>query len=132
MLQIFYMTFKAKTDDIPEVSKAIFITKIGFQSGAIKYAKSHGIELRESEDYDWEGLVKIISGKIIYYMPKSLEIVDIKVNKDWALKNNIDKIKFNFQGEEDKFSFYDNTFKEKFTLCDLKKFTITRRKKWKI
>jgi hypothetical protein len=55
--------FKAVLDDIPGQPRGIFVSRSGFQSGALEYAKHHGIkayELREPKDSDWDGYIKII------------------------------------------------------------------------
>ncbi|MGL6121331.1 MAG: restriction endonuclease [Fusobacteriaceae bacterium] len=115
--------FKSKIDDIPEVTKGIFISKSGFQSGAITFAKAHGIELvelRKAEDDDWEGLIKIIEGELIAYSIKNVTISNCKVNKEWAEKNNLKTpIEIKFLGLTNEIYFYDGNNKIKHSLYDL-------------
>ena len=67
----------------------IMISKKGFQSGAITYAKKYGInlkELRKPTDNDWQGRMRKItlSTSIIYPRIKSLNIV---VDEEWVRSN---------------------------------------------
>lgn len=86
------LTFKAVIDDIPN-SKGIFITRIGFQSGAIKVAKYYDIDIFTLDDIailnqPWIGTELII---------KTKELVDYKIltgfeyklkDRDYYMKRN--------------------------------------------
>lgn len=54
--------FKAKCDSFPSISKRVFVSKRGFQSGAITIAQSNGIELytlskvTREELFEWFGI----------------------------------------------------------------------------
>lgn len=69
--------------------KGIFVTKVGYQSGAKKYADYYGISLKEIRfpiDDDWEGRIKEISLKVSAF---SIHIKERKVNldMDWIFDN---------------------------------------------
>ena len=71
-------------------TKGIFVTKVGYQSGAEKYANYYGISLKELRfptTKDWEGRVKDIVLTITAYF------INIKERKfdidiDWLLQNS--------------------------------------------
>src|SRR5580700_5015464 len=52
------LKFKSVLDDLPGQPRGIFVTRTGYQSGAAKYARAHGIELFELAEWgtkskDW-------------------------------------------------------------------------------
>lgn len=80
--------FYGVLSDIGDI-KGIFITKVGYQSGAIRFGEYHGIslkELRVPNDKDWQGRVKDIIFDISAYS-KIVKNTDIKVDSQWVKKN---------------------------------------------
>jgi hypothetical protein len=80
--------FYGVLDDIGNI-KGIFVTKVGFQSGAKKYADTYGISLKEMRfplDVDWAGRMKDMHLTISAYV---VNIKDRKLNLDmnWILDN---------------------------------------------
>ena len=66
------LAFKAILDDLPAGTAGIYVCKSGYQSGAVDYAKMHGIniyELREPKDEDWKGRLKTIVLHITMELP---------------------------------------------------------------
>jgi hypothetical protein len=47
------LKFKAVLDDLPGQPKGIFVSRAGYQSGAIDFAKAHGILLHELREADY-------------------------------------------------------------------------------
>lgn len=71
--------------DMPGV-RGVIVTTLGFQKGAIDYAKVHGIGLkviRPPVDKDWEGRVREIRLNIITHAPELLE-TRIGLNAEWC------------------------------------------------
>ncbi|WP_279119396.1 restriction endonuclease [Fusobacterium varium] len=115
------MAFYSKIIDL-RVSKGIFVSKTGFQKGAIIFAQSHGIELvelRKPEEYDWEGLVKTIHVKLKMHGVINVEIKDIEVDENWRKENNIKDINFKYSGLNSEFYFYNKEKERIFSLLDL-------------
>jgi Restriction endonuclease len=78
--------FKGVLDDLPNQPRGIFVTRTGFQSGAIEFAKKEGIilyELREPTDADWEGRVKGFLVHIHAPVPNYENVFPV-VDKDWV------------------------------------------------
>ncbi len=70
------LKLKAILEDLPGQPRGIFVTKTGYQLGALDVATANGIilyELREPTERDWEGRIKTIVVNIKAYIP------DIKV-----------------------------------------------------
>lgn len=66
------LKLKAILEDLPGQPRGIFVTKTGYQSGAMDVAKANGIityELREPTDADWKGRIKTIILNFKAYMP---------------------------------------------------------------
>ena len=71
-------------------TNGIFITKVGYQSGADKFAAFYGIvlkELRRPTEKDWEGRVKTI---VVNTHTLSLNITERRydIDQDWLLTNS--------------------------------------------
>ncbi|ELN6867241.1 restriction endonuclease [Vibrio parahaemolyticus] len=69
--------------------KGIFITKKGYQSGAIKFGEHYGISLKElrfPSDKDWEGRVKDIVVKISVFST-DIKQRNIDIDMDWFFEN---------------------------------------------
>lgn len=87
-----------KVKDLPDL-KAVFATKMGYQSGAQKKAENNKIELlivREQNNDDWTDadgtpLIKIISMNIYAISPAFIENFTPKFDVEWIKENtNID------------------------------------------
>ena len=84
------LQFKAVLDDLPG-HKGVFVTKTGYQSGAIDVAKANHIllyELREPNDTDWEGKIQNLIFNLSIYIPEFSNIKIIE-DKDWLKKESI-------------------------------------------
>ncbi|WP_460269053.1 restriction endonuclease [Clostridium botulinum] len=70
--------------------KGIFITKVGYQSGAIKFGEYYGIDLKElrfPSHEDWEGRIKDIHINMKAYTTQ-IKKMDIIIDKDLYSKND--------------------------------------------
>jgi hypothetical protein len=121
-----------KIQDLPEINKAIFATKKGYQSGAQKKAEQNNIDLlivREQNDSDWEDsegnplLRRVkIGGELILpaHITRFTPIFDI----DWIKENtDIDVSKtthISFTDLENTIVIEDNEKNEKYSLYDLR------------
>lgn len=115
------MAFYSKITDLC-ANKGIFVSKAGFQKGAIIFAKSHGIELvelRKPEEYDWEGLIKSIHIDLNMYNVRNVEVIDIKIDENWRLENNIKEFILKYEGLNTEFYFYNKEKEKEFSLLDL-------------
>jgi len=77
------MAFHALLMDIGDV-KGIFVSKNGFQKGAIEYARQYNIilkELRHPNAKDWEGRVKTLIFNIIDH---NIDIIKRDFDFDWG------------------------------------------------
>lgn len=103
--------FHSVLRDIGDI-KGIFLTKKGYQSGAIKYAEQHGItlkELREPTEKDWGNRIRKIVIDSTFY---TLDIKRMKVlaNEEWADKNNVKEAAQNttMVGQTDEIILFDS------------------------
>ncbi len=81
------LAFRAILDDLPGQPRGIFVTRTGYQSGAIEVAKAHGIqiyELREPTAKDMEGKVMSFHLRISVFAPKSTNIEPF-FDQAWAV-----------------------------------------------
>lgn len=79
------LQFKQILDDLPNQPRGIFVTKNGYQSGAIEVAAFHGIELytfRKSLDDDFKDRIKEIEIEGNIFEPK-FDIISFKFDKIW-------------------------------------------------
>lgn len=90
------LTFKSVLDDLPMQPRGIFVTKKGFQKGAEKFAKHHGIEMFELKAIPEPPPMKMVVGsyakfkvnieeqcfEIVAYPTKYNNIV-LLLNSDW-------------------------------------------------
>jgi hypothetical protein len=86
------LKLKAILDDLPGQPRGIFVTKTGYQSGAMDVARANGIityELREPTEEDWEGRIKTIVLNIKAYIPDSKVQV---VNDDAWLQSELRRL----------------------------------------
>lgn len=87
--QVEMLAFKAILDDLPTGTKGIYVTKNGYQSGAVDVAKAQGISiytLRKPTETDWDGKIKTIE---LDFVIKTMvyENLNIVFDKEW-FKNN--------------------------------------------
>lgn len=84
--------FSSVLSDIGDI-KGIFVTKVGYQSGAKKFADHCGISLkvlRYPNEEDWQGRVKTINIEMkAYYIDITKR--DIILDMDWIINNTIFK-----------------------------------------
>lgn len=88
------LAFKAILDDLPYGTKGIYVTKNGYQSGAINVAKSYGISLYnldEPTDDDWEGKIKTIEIQFDIKSPV-YESISVEFDGNW-FKDNVPNAK---------------------------------------
>ena len=86
------LAFKAVLDDLPSGTKGVFVSKSGFQSGAVEVAKAHGIkiyELREPVDADWDGLITKVHVGMNLQDP-FFKNMKLKLDEQWIIDNKID------------------------------------------
>lgn len=82
------LTLSGVLADLPGVRGAI-ITTIGFQRGAVEYARSHQIGLkivREPLDVDWEGRLRQINMQTFIYEPELLECY-VQLDREWVVSH---------------------------------------------
>ncbi|MFC3748713.1 restriction endonuclease [Paenibacillus sp. GCM10012306] len=75
--------------DLGNNTKGIFVTKVGYQSGAKKFGEYYGISLKEMrfpEDKDWEGLIRDfeIRGTFLF---KKITHEEPNYDSGWILEN---------------------------------------------
>jgi len=99
------LKLKGILDDLPSQPRAVFVTKTGYQSGAIDVAKANGIilyEFREPTDNDWEGRIKTIVITMKAFVPNTK--VSIVPDEEWIqseLKRlNVKEINVSISGME--------------------------------
>jgi len=83
------LTLSGVLSDMPGV-RGLIVTTVGYQKGALEYAKIHNIGLkivRSPQDSDWDGRVRTIRGQLHITVPEFLSF-DVRLNPDW-LKVNI-------------------------------------------
>ncbi|MHA0036785.1 restriction endonuclease [Deinococcus sp. PESE-13] len=77
--------FHSVLRDVPHLEGAM-VTRVGFQSGAVRYAEAHGIGLkiiRPIETDDWEGRVRAFQLNINIVQP-IIEQVTVHVDRQWV------------------------------------------------
>lgn len=109
------LKFKAIIDDLPSQPRGIFITKKGYQSGAIDVAEANGIilyELREPNEEDWEGKIKTVYLTLHILSPRNTEF-NVIPDLEWVAiekKNKgLGEQQFNirFNGKSDEMMLLD-------------------------
>lgn len=79
------LTFKAVLDDIAGQPRGVFVSRMGFQSGARDYAGAHGItlyELRKPLERDWKGRIRNIETQFWLSVP-SFRNLFLKLDEPW-------------------------------------------------
>lgn len=119
-------TFKAVLDDLPGQPRGVFVTKTGYQSGALEVAEKNGIvlyELRKPGQIDFSGQI----GTIRIEMQLSgyrFENLNVKMDEDWV-RNELLKINhkgpytFPISGRYDQMMLYDKNDSEIGTFYDI-------------
>ena len=72
----------------------IYVSKHGYQEGAVKVAKHYGIQLmviHGPEDEDWEGFIKTVHIKLVLQLIENVR-VRVDVDGDWAKANGITEV----------------------------------------
>lgn len=120
------LTFKAVLDDLPGQPRGVFVTKTGYQSGALEVAEKNGIvlyELRKPGQIDFSGQI----GTIAIEMQLSgyrFENLNVKMDEDWV-RNELSKINhkgpytFPISGRYDQMMLYDENDSEIGTFSDI-------------
>lgn len=99
--------FKGVLDDLPYGTSGIFVSKSGFQSGALDVARALGIrlyELRKPTDEDWGNTITSVEIHQHLYIPyfKNLKLT---LDKEWLVshidKNNLPPSGTAFHGDYD-------------------------------
>lgn len=86
------LAFKAILDDLPSGTKGVFVSKSGFQSGAVEVAQAHGItlyELREPVDADWSGTITKVDIEVHLLSPYYKNLA-LEIDKQWIVDKKID------------------------------------------
>ncbi|MBO6220054.1 MAG: restriction endonuclease [Treponema sp.] len=101
------LQFQAILNDLPDQPRGIFVTRTGYQKGAIDVAKKNGIkiyELREPNDEDWKGKIKTIHLTINAFIPDNkIKIIhDDKWLNEQCEKLNIKNLNLEVYGDENK------------------------------
>jgi hypothetical protein len=79
-------SFKTVLGDIPGQPRGVFVTRHGFQEGAIEFARKNGIilyVLREPVDADWEGYLKTVGVEMNLYVPV-VHSYTVATDKEWV------------------------------------------------
>jgi hypothetical protein len=87
--------FHAKVTDIGGAI-GVFVSKNGYQRGAIELARKYGIQLREIRkptDKDWEGYIRNVEIRQHWMFVQNIR-PSIKVDKEWAEANHYSPTNF--------------------------------------
>lgn len=96
--------FKGVLDDLNNVN-GIMVSSKGFQAGAKKYAKEHGISLKELRTPNWDETI----GEIVFMFQTNIRRCLFLVDEDWAIQNGLD-----FQKYRQKLAFIANKSPEEY------------------
>lgn len=89
----------------------IFVTKIGYQSGAKKYANYYGITLKEirfPNQNDWTGRLKTIHVNI-HVLPRNVKERIIEPDDTWLINNGISNVQIKLCGLNSEIWLFDST-----------------------
>jgi hypothetical protein len=98
------LTFKAVLDDIPGQPRGIMVSRAGFQAGARRTARHHGIklyELRAPKDEDWDGLIRSVHIRLHMRIPRFERvrlIPDHEATRNELAARNIRALDIKFSG----------------------------------
>jgi hypothetical protein len=79
------LLFKQVLDDIPGQPRGVFVTRTGYQSGAVDVARAAGIVpyiLRAPREEDWKGRIRNISTDVRLYAPE-FRNHHVEVDEEW-------------------------------------------------
>lgn len=96
--------FKGVLEDLNNVN-GILVSSKGFQAGAKKYAKEHGISLKELRTPNWDESI----GEIVFMFQTNIRRCLFLVDEDWAIQNGLD-----FQKYREKLAFIANKSPEEY------------------
>ena len=96
--------FKGVLDDLNNVN-GIMVSSKGFQAGAKKYAKEHGISLKELRTPNWDETI----GEIVFMFQTNIRRCLFLVDEDWTIQNGLD-----FQKYREKLAFIANKSPEEY------------------
>lgn len=86
------LKFKAVLDDLPDQPRGIFVSRSGYQSGAMEFAKKQGIplyELRKPTNEDWKGRIRTIRIQMNIIVPSTK--VELIPDHEW-LRQEINRL----------------------------------------
>lgn len=99
------LKLKAILEDLPGQPRGIFITRTGYQKGALDVANANDIityELREPTEKDWEGRIKTVVLKIKAYIPNTK--IEIISDEEWLQqelkRKNLQEVKLSISAQE--------------------------------
>nr|UPA60006.1 restriction endonuclease [uncultured bacterium] len=99
------LKLKAIIEDLPGQPRGVFITRTGYQQGALDVAKANGIityELREPTEEDWKGRIKTVVLSIKAYIPNTK--VEVIADNEWLQEElkrlNLKELKLVISGQE--------------------------------
>lgn len=88
------MAFRDKIEDIGNDIRGIFATSSGYQSGAIKYGESYGIqmmEIRRPTDDDWNGRIRNIAIELHILIPTNISAHFLISEEDCKKLSSVEK-----------------------------------------
>jgi Restriction endonuclease len=96
------LKFQAVLSDVPGQPRGVIVAKSGFQSGALDFAKSHGIvlyELREIRMADFAGRVREVVVDLVAFCPDFRKF-NFEVDEDWAREQSITSLAIGAREDE--------------------------------
>lgn len=96
------LTLSGVLFDMPGV-RGLIVTTVGYQKGALEYAKTHQIGLkivRPPQDSDWQGRIRAIKGQLHLRVPELIEC-NIQLDRKWVEANIGDPSSVTGSGEYD-------------------------------
>lgn len=125
------LSFKSVLEDLPGQARGIFVTRTGYQKGALEFSRANDIllyELRQPTEKDWEGKIKTIIIHIHALIPRVTEhnlVPDLKWVKERKEELGLgedEKITFKINGLSNELFLYDENNN---VLCSIKNITDT-------
>ena len=113
--------------DVPNL-QGVMVTRVGYQAGAVTYAKAYGIGLkiiREVQEKDWKGRIKSVHTEMRAISAK-IKKIELKIDKEWVEKEmpgaSIEFINSFLNASHDNALLFDNmptgqTLKDKIEDC---------------
>jgi len=107
------LKLKSILEDIPGQPRGVFVTKTGYQKGAVDVANANGImlyELRKPTEQDWKGRIKTIHLNFHAYVPSTK--VEMVADNEWvqeeAKRRGLEKLSLTLNEREDQLFIKDN------------------------